>query len=147
MNLKYLPTFKNLPAHRLFDMPHTIDDLFNTFGLGENIDQWSPNLDIIESDEAFFVKIEVPAVNPEEIDITVDGRTLTIRGEKKREEKKEGENWTHVERNYGSFARTLTLPTPVADKAIEAKAVDGVLEIFVPKCKKEEYRKIKVRTK
>jgi len=144
--MKYLPTFGAVPSRTWFDIPHTIEDLFNTFAVNDVGDRWSPRVDIAETEEAYLVKAELPAVSPEDIDITLDGRTLTIRGEKKRAEKREGESWTHVERSYGSFVRTFTLPSPVEDKAIEAKDVDGVLEVYIPKSRAGEPRKIDIKT-
>jgi HSP20 family protein len=111
------------------------------FGLAE----WSPPLDMAETDEAIVVKVEIPGIDPKGLDISVTGDVLTIRGEKHDETQTEGHNYHRVERRYGAFTRTLTLPAAVDAQAVEAKAHDGVLEIRLPKKPEARPRKVDIK--
>jgi len=109
----------------------------------------TPNLDIKDSNDNYLINIEIPGVAKEDVDIRVNGNTLTISGEKKQEETKEKENYHCIERRYGSFERTLTLPQDADADDINARFKDGVLtvtikrkEISAPK----ETKKVEVET-
>jgi HSP20 family protein len=92
-----------------------------------------------------MIKVEVPGCKADDIDISVNGNTLTISGEKKQEEKKEGKGCYHVERSYGSFRRDLHLATEIDPGKIEASCTDGVLAIKLPKNEKAKPIKVKVK--
>jgi len=92
-----------------------------------------PQIDEVEDDKAFHVSIELPGMDEEDIDITLAGRVLTIRGEKKEDEKEEGKEFYRRERTYGAFRRTLELPGEVDETKIEASFKKGVLTIELPK--------------
>lgn len=101
-------------------------------------------LDVSESDNEFVIKASVPGIKPEDVQITVQGDTLTIRGESKSEDEKQGERWHLRERRYGAFQRSLTLGTPVeADKA-QAHHEHGVLTLTLPKAEAARPRQIRV---
>jgi HSP20 family protein len=104
-----------------------------------------PAIDIAENEDDFVIKVEVPGCKADEIDISVHGNTLTISGEKKQEEQKEGKGCYHIERSYGSFRRDLNLATDVDPEKIEATCKDGVITIKVPKTEKAKSVKVKVR--
>jgi len=112
------------------------------FGLAE----WSPALDVSETDDAVLVHAEIPGIDPKELDIAVVGDTLTIRGEKKDETEREGRNFHRVERRYGSFTRSLRLPTPVDAEHVTARAAAGVLEIRLPKKEEARPKRIQIKT-
>jgi len=106
---------------------------------------WAPTVDITEKPEAYVVRAEVPGLKAKEVDLCLTGDTLTLRGEKKREETKKGEHGQLFERRYGAFERTFTFPTPVNADNVEADLVDGVLTIRV--MKKEEGKQAKIPIK
>ncbi len=106
---------------------------------------WSPALDVSETDIAVQVRVEVPGISAENIDISLSGDTLTIKGEKKEEEKKEGENYTRVERRYGSFQRVVTLPAPVDPAKVKAICKDGVLTVMLEKQEKVKAKSIEIK--
>lgn len=105
-------------------------------------EQLFPEIDETEDDKAFHVSIELPGLTEKDVDITLTGRVLTIRGEKKREEEEKGKEFYRRERSFGAFRRAIELPGEVDEKAIEAEFHNGVLKIELPKTK-EAQAKIK----
>ncbi len=105
---------------------------------------FSPAVDVIEGKDAIVVRAELPGLKREEVDISVDGNVLTLRGERKFENDEEGKRYHHVERSYGAFARYFQLPTTVDADKIEAKLTDGVLTLRIPKKEVLKARKIDV---
>jgi len=104
-------------------------------------------VDMYETPEAIVVKTAVPGVKPEDLDITITGDVLTIRGESKTEEKVEKGRWIRQERLYGAFQRSMQLPgSVVADKA-EANFEHGMLTLKIPKSEETKPKTIKVETK
>jgi HSP20 family protein len=99
-----------------------------------------PSLDVVDDDKALRISVELPGMSDKDVAVTVDGRTLTIRGEKKEEKEKKEKNVFRRERAYGSFHRTIELPTDVDTAKIEAKFKDGVLTIDLPKTKEAQER-------
>jgi HSP20 family protein len=109
--------------------------------------EWKPATDISETDKEFVFKAELPEVKKEDISVEVEGDTLTIKGERK-QEKEEKTGKTHrVERFYGSFMRSFTLPENVDAKAIAAELKDGVLQVRLPKVAAPEVKTTKVAVK
>ena len=129
-----------------------LDNLFNRFfdmdfpsmrGFFRE-DAWSPRVDVSESGASVTVKAELPGCDAEDIDVSLEGRRLTIKGEKK-EERDEKEGSLHrVERAYGYFSRTLELPAEVETKDVDAKFKKGVLTVLMKKSKSAAAKKIKV---
>ena len=108
---------------------------------------WTLPLDVIETKDDILVKASVPGLKPEEIDISVTGGALTIKGETRSEQKVEEGSYIRQERRYGSFQRTITLPADVvADKA-KAEFESGVLTLTLPKAEEAKPKTIKVKTK
>lgn len=104
-------------------------------------------VDMYETDNAIVVKAAVPGVKPEELDISVSGDVLTIKGETKAEEEVKDERYMRRECRYGSFSRSLSLPVPVvADKA-EAEFENGILKLTLPKAEEVKPKSIKVKAK
>jgi HSP20 family protein len=101
-------------------------------------------LDISETQDEFVVKAALPGVKPDDVQITVHGDTLTIRGESKAEEEKKGEHWHLRERRFGSFQRSLSLSTPVDPDRAEARHEHGVLTLTLPKSEAAKPRTIRV---
>lgn len=109
--------------------------------------EWSPRCDVTESDGTIVVHAELPGVEAKDIDVTVDGRNLVVRGEKCSEMKEDKEGRTYSERFFGSFQRSIALPEGVDTGKIEATTKDGVLEVRVPRpaAAKPEARKIAIK--
>lgn len=125
-----------------------MDDLFGIF-LG-GFPAWGeravwPVIDIIEDENEIRVKAEVPGCRAEDIDISVQGNTLSISGEKKHEEERKEKGYYYEERSYGSFRRDMTLPADVEPGKIDASCKDGVLTIRLPKSEKAKAVKVKVK--
>jgi HSP20 family protein len=103
-----------------------------------------PSLDVAETESEVQVTAELPGLSEKDIDVTLVDDTLTIKGEKKEEEKEEGKHFHRVERRYGSFERCLRLPSPVDTKAVSAKFENGVLTITLPKAEEAKPKKIEI---
>jgi HSP20 family protein len=101
-------------------------------------------LDIAENDESFVVKASMPGVKPDDVQITVQGDALSIRGECKCEEEKKGDQWHLRERRFGAFQRTVTLGTPVNSDKAQAEFEHGVLTLTLPKSETAKPRQIKI---
>ena len=106
---------------------------------------WAPALDISERKDAYVVTVEVPGIKPEELDITLEDGLLTIQGERRFTQDSTDQQWHRVERRYGSFRRSITLPSQVQADKIEASFDNGVLEVVVPKAEEARPKKISVR--
>jgi len=129
------------------EMNRLFDDFFSGWpekrrGLLEG--EWAPSIDIAETEEELVVTAELPGVKQEEVDITIADDVLTLKGEKKEEKEVKEKNYHRIERNYGSFQRSISLPTSVqADKA-KATYKDGILTINVPKVEEAKPKQIKI---
>ena len=106
---------------------------------------WAPSVDITESDDAFILFADIPGVKPDNIEVSMDNGVLTIKGERKTEEKTEKENFRRVERQYGMFYRRFTLPDTANAEKIEAHSEHGVLKVTIPKQAVAQARRIEVR--
>ena len=107
---------------------------------------WAPAVDVAETQEKILVRAEVPGMKQEDIGIEFDNGILTLRGERKLE-KSEGVTWHRVERIYGNFSRSFTLPRTVDPEKISASYRDGILEVDVPKREEAKPRHIKIAVK
>jgi HSP20 family protein len=94
---------------------------------------WSPAVDIYETDDEVVVKAELPEVNQKDIDIQIENNTLTLRGERKFNKETKKENFHRIERSYGTFSRSFTLPGTIDQEKINADYKDGILKISMPK--------------
>jgi HSP20 family protein len=101
-------------------------------------------LDVAENENEFVVKASLPGVKPEDVQITVHGDTLTIRGETKVEQEKKGEQWHLRERRHGAFQRSVSLATPIDSDKAAAHFEHGVLTLTLPKSERAKPRQIKV---
>ena len=105
---------------------------------------WSPRVDIVETDKAFVIKMEIPEVNKEDVKVTIDTGVLTIRGERKQEKEEKGKKFHRVERYYGSFTRSFTLPDNVDETRVTASFTGGMLNLEIQKTEKARPRAIEV---
>ena len=106
---------------------------------------FTPSVDLSESDASLQVRMDVPGVKPDDIDIEVTGRTLRVSGERKEEKEEKGKTFHRIERRSGSFQRVVTLPCDVKDSHVDAHYDQGVLTITLPKNEKDKTHKIKVK--
>ena len=106
-------------------------------GDGEGAVEWSPTVDISETDSEFLLKAQLPAVKKEDVRVTFDDGMLTISGERKQEKEEKGEKFHRIESLHGSFTRSFSLPEAIDAGSIRAEAKDGVITVHVPKTKTE----------
>jgi HSP20 family protein len=106
---------------------------------------WTPSVDIAETAEAFEIKAELPDVKKEDVKVSVEDGELRISGERKREKEEKGKKIHRIERSYGSFMRTFTLPPNVDDTKLSAEYKDGVLNVRLPKTEQAKPKAISVK--
>lgn len=128
-----------MPWTGLGGLRKEMDRLFDRFwdvdlpGLPAPFGEWAPSLDLAETKDALVVKAEVPGIDPKEIQLSLQGEVLTIKGEKKQEKEEKDEHYYRVERTYGAFARTMRLPVAVDGGKVTASFKNGLLTITLPK--------------
>lgn len=120
---------------------------FGTFGELVEGSAWLPAVDIIENDDAILLKADLPGIDPKDVDIQVENATLTLRGERRQEKDVKEEDYRRIERSYGSFVRSFTLPNTVDTEKIQAEYRNGVLELTLPKRAEAKPKQIKVAVK
>lgn len=108
---------------------------------------WTPAVDIAEHDNEYIVKMELAGVTKDDVKISLESNILTIKGEKKQEKEEKSKNFHRVERSYGSFQRSFTLPTTVKSDKIDAVFKDGVLTVTLPKLEDSKPKQIEVKVK
>ena len=108
---------------------------------------WAPAIDVFEKEDKFVVKAELPGMKEEDINVSVVGDTLTIKGERKAESEVKEDDYHYCERSYGSFSRSLAVPSNIDAKKIEANHEDGVLEISLRKIPEVKPKKVSVSAK
>jgi len=106
---------------------------------------WVPLVDIAETDKAFEIKVEIPDVNKEDVKVTVDNRVLTIWGERKQEKEEEGKKFHRVERYYGIFTRSFTLPDNVDETKVTASFKNCMLNLQIQKAVVAKHKVIEVK--
>jgi HSP20 family protein len=121
------------PARHLFRWPR----------LSEN-DAYYPNVELINRDNEYLVRVELPGIDKKDLDLTITDDTLTIKGEAKRSEEVKEDDYLLSEVTYGKFSRTITVPTEVESGKARAKTSNGILEITLPKKKESKPKEIKV---
>src|SRR5262252_5223151 len=106
---------------------------------------FSPAVDVYEDEHNVTLKIEVPGIDEKDIDVRIENNTLTVHGERKFEKEEKEENYRRVERQYGSFTRTFTLPQTVDQESVQANYDKGVLKIHLAKKAEAKPKQIKVK--
>ena len=139
--------YRNSFSAPVFGLRREIDRLFeDTFGRGEGMNNWSPAVDVRETEKELRLDVELPGINPEDVELTAENGVLMIRGEKK-SERKEGEEESRyhvVERSYGGFMRSFQLPQGLDESKIEADYNHGILSIHIPKAALPQPRRIQI---
>ena len=142
------------PINRPATWNNGMDRFFNEFmgrSLGQAGDEtpacgsWSPAVNILEREDHIVITAELPGLNAEDVGVTVDKGVLTVTGERTLEEAAEGETYHRVERSYGSFERSFSIPESVDAKKIEAQFVNGEMTLTLPKRAVTKPRSIKVK--
>ena len=130
---------------RLFNQ--MLGDAYNTPLSGEELStrRWSPPVDIRETDDALVLTAELPGLTKEDVQITLENRVLTLAGERKFEKEAKGENYHRIERSYGAFTRSFTLPPNVKTEKVDASFENGVLSVTLPKMEESKPRRISIR--
>lgn len=109
-------------------------------GEGATQYEWSPSVDISETDKEYLLRAELPGVKKEDVKVTVDGGMITIEGERKQKMEEKNEKYHRVESFYGSFTRSLALPEDVKLDAIRCEDKEGVLTVHLPKTETEKHK-------
>ena len=148
--MNYLTTRR--PMRNLFSLHNEIGrifgDLFSLHEDGTDAKEtaWIPTVDISETENGYEIRAELPGVSENDVNISVSDNVLTIKGEKRTEEASDGKNYHRVERRYGSFQRSFTLPRHVETDAIKAEFTDGVLTLEIPKAEVAKPTEISITT-
>lgn len=129
-------------------MDNVFDDFFGDFFSGarpEVVRGWNPKVDVFEEDDHIVMKAELPGVEKDKIAIDVDGRVLTVKGERSSENEVKEDNYFMRERSFGRFQRSFTLPAETDSEKIKAEYKDGVLKLNIPKPESSKPRQITVQ--
>jgi HSP20 family protein len=136
------------PFRELRGLNDEMNRLFSPYAQGHEGEfargAWSPCVDIFEDQNRLIVEAELPGMNREDFEVSVENNVLTLKGERKFEKKTEGDNYHRVERSYGSFTRQFTLPQTITSEGARADFDGGVLRIALPKREETKARKIEV---
>ena len=137
------------PFRDLMSIQNELNRLFGRTYAGETgsgaSGAWVPPLDIYETEEKFVVTLELPGIGADDVDVSVEDSTLTVRGERKFYTEVDEDSFHRVERRYGQFVRSLSLPSTADAERIQASFDKGVLTIEVPKAEQAKPRKITVK--
>ena len=136
------------PFHNLSALQEQVNRLFEG-SLPRRSDQsalttWAPAVDIYETENELVLKADLPDVNEKDLDIRIESNILTIKGERKFEEKVNEDNYLRIERTYGSFSRSFSLPSTVDNGSIKANYKNGVLTVELPKRAESKPRQVKI---
>ncbi len=123
------------------------DRLFNTLfdRSAAEARSWTPAMDLVEAEDHFLLRADLPGLREEDVNIEVRDNTLRISGERKAEHEQRERGWYRLERQFGKFSRALTLPEGINPDAIEAKFDHGVLEVWIPKPEERKPRRIAIK--
>jgi HSP20 family protein len=140
------------PVRELTSLQNDMNRLFNTFfdtpstGNGGNTPRrWIPAMDLVETDEHFVLKADLPGLAEEDVNLEVEDNVLTVSGERQAEHEDKREGYVRVERSYGAFRRSLTLPEGVDPEGVSARFDKGVLEVHIPKPEERKPRRVAIQ--
>ena len=142
------------PVRELHTVQQEMNRLFNTFfdvpagtpegGQGTGMRRWMPAMDLVESEDHFVLRADLPGLAEEDVKLEVAGDTLTVSGERRFEHEAKKDGFYRLERGSGTFSRSLTLPEGVDADAIEAAFDKGVLEVRIPKPEQRRPRRVEI---
>ncbi len=141
------------PFRELDELQSRLSTLFGRAPIRKNgakdealaVAEWAPLVDIVEDDNEYLIKAELPEVKKDEVKVTVQDDVLTITGERQYEKEEKEKKYHRVERAYGSFARSFTLPEDADGEKVAAEFKDGVLKVHLPKSEKARPKSIEVK--
>ena len=140
---------RRTPNRTLRDLQREVDSIFDQFfgrgGDEETSAVWAPRTDLSETEDVYRIRLDVPGMTKEDITINLQNNTLTVSGERTSERSDEGEEYVRVERAFGNFHRTFTLPDAVDPDNVGAVYDEGVLTINVPKTEESTRRQIEIQ--
>ena len=137
------------PLRELSSLQTEMNQLFNTAfdtpaGGNGGARRWTPAMDLVETDEHFVLRADLPGMTKADVNIELEDNVLTVSGERKAEHEEKREGFYRVERAFGTFSRALTLPKGIDPEAVNASFSNGVLEVRVPKPEQRKPRKITI---
>lgn len=136
------------PFRNLSSLQEQVNRLFESNfpsrGSDSTLAAWAPAVDVYETENELVIKADLPDVSEKDLDVRVENSMLTIHGERKFEQKVKEENYLRMERSYGSFSRSFSLPNSVNTEAIKAEYKDGVLNITLPKRAESKPKQVKI---
>jgi HSP20 family protein len=137
------------PVRELNTIQNEMNRLFNTFldtpsGAGNGVRRWLPAMDLVETKDDFVLRVDLPGLSEEDVNIELEDNVLTVSGERKTEREERKEGYYRVERASGAFSRSLTLPEGVNADAVKASFDRGVLEVRIPKPEARKPRKVSI---
>ncbi len=138
------------PARELGSLQGEMNRLFNTFfdgptaSSGQELRRWVPAMDLVETDEHFVLRADLPGLSEGDVSVELQDRVLTVAGERRDEHEDREEGYHRVERSFGSFSRVLTLPEGIDPEGIRATFEKGVLEVRIPKPVERSPRKVAI---
>lgn len=138
------------PLSRLGTLNDWTDEEFSSFFpsyVEREAKHWHPPVDVLENENAFIIKVELPEVDEKKVDMKIEKNVLTLTGEREMEKEETGSNYRRMERYYGSFERSFRLPDSVDTDKVTAKMGQGVLNIVLPKKEETKPKSIKVEVK
>lgn len=134
------------PFSDFAELRHRLDQAFRDLSDGPR-QGWTPSVDLIRRDDSLVLRADIPGIKPDEVKIEVEDNVLTVSGEHSEEKEEKKERYMRRERRYGSFSRSMVLPTGVDAGDIEATTEDGVLEVRIPMPRAEEKQKVEIKPK
>ncbi|HPQ80843.1 MAG TPA: Hsp20/alpha crystallin family protein [bacterium] len=143
------------PFSDVWDLQDEMNRLFRSFGTGltrregeaGELSLWSPSVDIAEDKESVRITAELPGMKQADVKINVENGVLTLKGERKFSEETRKENYCRIERSYGAFSRSFSMPPTVETEKIQAVMKDGLLEVMIPKKEEAKPKEIQIEVK
>ncbi len=139
------------PFRELEDVSNRLNRLFWRSPIRSRSDRelfaatdWTPSVDISETETAYLIKAEIPGVNKEDVKVTIQDGMLTIQGERKMEKEEKDKKFHRIERSYGSFVRSFTLPDNVDESAVQAEFKNGMLNVTLTKSAKAKSKSVNI---
>jgi HSP20 family protein len=141
------------PAREVASLQQEMNRLFSSFfdtpapggGNGSTVRRWVPAMDVVETDDAFVLKADLPGLDENDVALEVEDNVLTVSGERKADHEEQKEGYYRVERAFGAFRRSLSLPEGVDPEAVTAKFAKGVLAIRIPKPEDRKPRRVSIK--
>lgn len=140
------------PFRELEEMSNRLNHAFGRPAAGHDggtgnltVAEWTPSVDVSETDAEYLIKADLPEIKKENVKVSLENGLLTIQGERTYEKDEKGRRYHRVERSYGRFVRSFTLPDSVDESKVRAEYKDGVLNLYVPKADKAKPKAIDVK--